>query len=253
MLKYILLALSLPLTWASKFQEYPLSELDVSTYKPYSAGNTIPIECIKRQIDNGEHVFDDKGEIVYAPFMSCLESNAPLSLKYMEDSNIKCTVKFEDEIFHLFQLYLHKDAPLTCRFELRPNSRIYVPVDFSFRGNVLESHFDIDPNVNVLLLSNKDNEIVSGTAFSSSGNTTKVIIGQNVPLSFNIKWLSIGRDIYDTENNLVAYWLPAPNNSLYYIYAISGLIVGIVFTFLFSYKRIGKKVEAAGATWNKLE
>ncbi|KGK34705.1 hypothetical protein JL09_g6146 [Pichia kudriavzevii] len=93
MLKYILLALSLPLTWASKFQEYPLSELDVSTYKPYSAGNSIPIECIKRQIDNGEHVFDDKGEIVYAPFMSCLESNAPLSLKYMEDSNIKCTVK----------------------------------------------------------------------------------------------------------------------------------------------------------------
>lgn len=238
-------------TLGSKFQEYPSSELDKSTYKPYTKGEAVPLECIRRQIDNGEHMFDENGSIMYAPFMSCLETNKPLSLHYLEDSEIKCTVKFEDEIYHLFQLYLHKDAPFTCRYEMRPNSGIYIPLDLSFRGEVQESHFDIDPNLNVLMVSNKENEIVAGTGFSSSSNTTKVIIGQKVELNFNIKWANVQREILDVENQIGVYWISTGNALLSWVYAASGAIIGAVVTLIVSYRRIGKKVEAN--TWNKVE
>lgn len=239
-----LFLLAIPTALAAKYQEYPLSELDPSTYQTYTKGQSVPLECIRRQIDNGEHIFDSEGEIMYAPFMKCLETNKPMELKYLQDTDIKCTVKFEDEIFHLFQLYLHKDAPFTCRYELRPDSGIYVPLDFSFRGNVLESHFDIDPNLNVLMVSNKENEIVAGSGFSSSSNTTKVIIGQNVELNFNVKWANVERNIYNLEENLGVYWISTGNSWMNFIYAASGLVTGIVLTFVLSYKRIGKQVQA---------
>lgn len=163
---------------------------------------------------------------------------------------MKCTVKFEDEIFHLFQLYLHKDAPFTCRYELRPNSGIYLPIDLSFRGNVLESHFDIDPNLNVVMLSNNENEIVAGSAFSSSTNTTKVIIGQNVELSFNIKWTNAHKEIIG-DDNVGVYWIASRNPWLVWIYAAAGCCVGIILTLVVSYKRIGKKVQLE--SWSKVE
>lgn len=251
LLKNIALLLSsCSLAFASKYQPYPLSELDPITFSSYSKGQEVPIQCIKRQIDTGEHVFDEQGNILYSPFFKCLETNSPLSLKYMEDSKIKCTVKFEDEVFHLFQLYLHKDAPFTCRFELRPNSGIYLPVDLSFRGNVLESHFDIDPNLNLIMLGNNENEIVSGSGFSSSTNTTKVIIGQNVELNFNIKWLKLTKDLIN-DNNVNVYWIPSYNDWLLWIYAGAGLIIGMVLTFVFSYRRINKKIQLT--TLNKVE
>lgn len=234
----------------SKYQEYPLSELDPTTYKPYKKDQAVPLECIRRQIDTGEHMFDETGEIIYSPFANCLETNSPFSLKYMDDSQIKCTVKFEDELYHLFQLYLHKDAPLTCRYELRPNSGIYLPLDFSFRGNVLESHFDIDPNLNLVMLSNKQNEIIAGTGFSSSTNTTKVIIGQNVELNFNIKWSSIEKEVIN-DDNVGVYWITTRNPYLTWIYASSGFFVGVILALVFSYKTVNKKVQ--NNVWNKVE
>lgn len=236
---------------AAKYEQYPLSELDKSSYKPYSSGENVKIECIRRQIDNGEHVFDSEGNIVYVPFMKCLESNKPLQLNYMKNDNIKCTVKFEDEIFHLFQLYLHKDVPLTCRLEVRPNSEIYIPVDLSFRGNVLESHFDLDPNLNVLLLSNSENEIVSGTGFSSTTNTTKVIIGQNVELKLNVNWIKAKRTLLDEENNVGVYWLSLSNTFINWILLVSGITFGVISTLIFTYKRINNKIQTS--TWNKVE
>lgn len=236
---------------AAKYEQYPLSELDRSSYKSYTNGENIKIECIKRQIDNGEHIFDADGNIVYVPFMKCLESNNPLQLNYMKNDNIKCTVKFEDEIFHLFQLYLHKDVPLTCRLEMRPNSEIYIPVDLSFRGNVLESHFDLDPNLNIILISNSENEVVSGTGFSSTTNTTKVIIGQNVELNLNVNWIKAKKTLMDEENNIGVYWLSLNNSFINYFLVMSGMIFGIVVTLVFSYKRINNKIQ--NSTWNKVE
>jgi hypothetical protein len=247
----ISLLLTCSFTLAAKYQAYPISQMDPATYSPYVKGQPVLLETIRRQIDNGEHMFDEDNNIMYGPMFKCLESNAPFSLSYMKDSNVKCTIKFEDELYHLFQLYLHKDVPFTCRFELRPNSGIYLPIDFSFRGNVLESHFDIDPNVNMLMIANEENEIVAGTAFSSSTNTTKVIIGQNVELNFNIKWATADKDILNLEENIGAYWIDGTNTLINWIYAAAGLVAGMVLTFALSYKRISKKVQAN--TWNKVE
>lgn len=251
MLRSIILCLvSCTAVLASKYQPYPPSELDANTYKSYTKGQEVPLQCIRRQIDNGEHMFDTEGNIIFSPFMNCLETNSPFSLSYMQDSNVKCTVKFEDEIYHLFQLYLHKDAPFTCRYELRPNSGIYLPLDLSFRGNVLESHFDIDPNLNIVMLSNENNEIVAGSAFSSSTNTTKVIIGQNVELNFNIKWTNAHKEVLD-DDNVGVYWIASRNPWLVWIYAGAGCVVGVILTLVMSYKRIGKKVQLE--SWSKVE
>lgn len=248
-----LLLVCTPIALAAKHQVYPLSELEINTYESYKHKEEVKLQCIKRQIDNGEHVFDDNGDIVFEPFMSCLETNSPFSMHYMQDSNVKCTVKFEDEIYHLFQLYLHKDAPFTCRYEIRPNSGIYIPLDLNFRGNILESHFDIDPNVNLLMISNKDNEIVAGTGFSSSTNTTKVIIGQKVELNFNVRWTQLDKSqIGSEENGLVnVYWIPSNNPYIGWIYAASGCIFGIVVSLVLSYRRVSKKIQLD--TWNKVE
>ncbi|KAG0676783.1 hypothetical protein C6P40_001415 [Pichia californica] len=243
-------AAALSFASASKYQSYPLSELDPTKFSSYSKGQDVSLQCIRRQIDTGEHIFDDQGNILYSPFYKCLETNAPLSLKYMEDSNVQCTIKFEDEVFHMFQLYLHKDAPFTCRFELRPNSGIYLPIDLSFRGNVLESHFDIDPNLNMVMIANNENEIISGTGFSSSTNTTKVIIGQNVELNFNVKWSNLHKELIN-DDNVGVYWIPPRNPWLVWIYAGAGVVVGIVLTFLFSYRRINRKIQLE--SWNKVE
>ncbi|GMM47923.1 hypothetical protein DAPK24_045210 [Pichia kluyveri] len=241
----------LSLVNASKFQPYPISELDPQSYKTYQTGDEINLQCINRQIDNGEHIFNEEGEIVYSPIFKCLENNKPFSFNYNIDSLKKCTVKFDDEIFHLFQLYLHKDAPFTCKFELRPNSGIYIPLDFSFRGNVLESHFDIDPNINLLMLHSNENELIAGTAFSSSLNTTKVIIGQNVEFNFNIKWPIANKHIINSENNIQAYYVASTNSKITWIFGIAGIFLGIVLTLIFSYKSINKKVQLS--TWNKVE
>lgn len=246
MFKYLLILFTLLTSiTASKHEQYPLSELDKSSYSPYAKNDVIQLQCIQRQIDNGEHKFDENGEIIYLPALKCMETNKPMEFKYSKNENLKCTVKFDDEVFHLFQLYLHKDAPFTCRFEVKPNSGIYIPIDLSFRGNVLESHFDIDPNLNMLFITNYDDEIVSGTAFSSSFNTTKVIIGQKVELNFNIKWMKIKQTLYDETNQLFVSWIPNDYSSyLCLIYSIAGFIVGIVLTVVISYKKIGKKVQS---------
>lgn len=238
-------------TNAAKYQTYPITELDPTNYKTYESGDEVKFECIRRQIDNGEHLFDEQGNIIYAPFAKCLETNAPFQFSYLKDSRFKCTVKFEDELFHLFQLYLHKDAPLTCRFELRPNSGIYLPIDLSFRGNVLESHVDIDPNLNVLMIANDEGEIISGSAFSSSTNTTKVIIGQNVELNFNVRWNKLEKE-WINDDNVGVYWILSNNKWIKWIFATAGFVVGIIVTIISSYRRINKKVQLSQLS-NKVE
>lgn len=201
------------MTWA-KVQEYPLYRLDPKTYPLHQNNDAVPIQCIKRQIDTGEHIFDkETNEIVYHAFPSCFETNKPLSLAYGQDSSLACTIQMEDELFHMFQLYLHKDVPWTCRLETRKGSGVYVPIDIALRGDVAESHIDLDPNVNVIIQSiagdsdSSSGEIVAGTAWSSSLTTSKVIIGDLVKMTFNVHWSSqksdsqlLALDSDDTSN-----------------------------------------------------
>ncbi|GME82260.1 unnamed protein product [Ambrosiozyma monospora] len=239
-----LLLTAASLTQAAKIQAFPQSELDSLSYlRSYKKDDVIPLECIQRQIDNGEHVFDKDGNIVYTSFPKCLETNKPLYFLYGKDEEIKCTLKFEDEVYHMFQLYLHQDVPFTCRYALRPDSKLYLPLDINLRGTVEESHFDLDPNVNILLLNNKEDELVAATAFSSSLNTTKVIIGDTVQFKFNIKWLKADKEI--TDKGFLFYKVPVLNSQLKLaIYSIASLLFGIVLSTVLGYKRLNRLVKS---------
>ncbi|KAG7718274.1 hypothetical protein KL931_003698 [Ogataea haglerorum] len=131
---------------AGKIRPFPDPEDDISRLPVYAPSDAVPLQCNARQIDNGEHKFDPQGNVVYADFLKCQETAQPLALKYGLNEQIECTVKFEDEIYHLFQLYLHNDAPFSCKVDIKPKSGVSVPIVFQFRG-VVEERFrnDVSP------------------------------------------------------------------------------------------------------------
>lgn len=170
-------------------------------FKPYVFGEEVMIDCIQRNIDNGEHKFDEKDRIIYAPFPTCRETGKPLTLSYGVSQDVNCTIGFTDELFHLFQLYIHEDAPFSCRipFSSEPNSiesgGAFVPMTFNIRGEIHDAHLDIDSNINVLVTkpqgSNaQENTIVSAVAFSSGTNATRVVIGDHLTFNLAVRWLN---------------------------------------------------------------
>lgn len=264
-----------------KLQDYPIYHLDPLTYSLHGQGDPVPVTCIKRQIDTGEHIFDkETGDIIYGPFPKCLETNKPLALEFGVDSVRECTVEMDDELFHMFQLYLHKDVPWTCRLEARKESGVYIPMDISLRGTVMESHVDLDSNINVVLMSDSaqegSGEIIAAGAWSSSRSTSKVIIGDTVKLRFNINWANQlkGANLValDTENipqdngdlveqSVGVMWLaPLRNKNLFDSTFstigcfLAALALGALMGVFASYKRLGRKIQASSDDWmNKVE
>ncbi|QPG75728.1 hypothetical protein FOA43_003088 [Brettanomyces nanus] len=238
---------------AGSIQPYPMSDSDISTYASFRKGDMIPLECTKRQIDTGEHFFDEKGNIIYIDFPICRETRKPPLLYFGVDQQFKCTIHFEDKIYHLFQLYLHQDAPFSCRLPVKPDSAMYIPFTVQMRGDVLESHFNLDPNVNLLLFSDnlQDGQIVSGTSFSSSVNTTRVIIGDFVELNFDVRWTTLkqireGTEEEDEKKGIVTYRLPEDFTAFWYsVIAVSSILLGSIITLVFSYKRLNRKLHAS--------
>lgn len=165
----------------------------------YSRGDAIPIECIQRQIDNGEHMFDDENNILYAPFPNCFETDAPLSFKYNVDEVVNCTIDLGHDFFHVFQMIIHEDVPFSCRIpyakQVTESSAegttkpAFIPLTFNIRGTIQESHIHIDPFLNVALLANNTgNTIISGAAFSSGPISQRFIIGDSLPLKLAVRW-----------------------------------------------------------------
>ncbi len=244
---------------AAQIESYP--KLDdgttIETFPLYHAEDQIALECSKRQIDTGEHFFNEKGDIIYIPFMDCQETKKPLELKYNVDEQIACTVKFEDRLYHLFQLYLHQDAPFTCRIPVRPDSGLYIPLDIQVRGNIMESHFDLDPNIAIQMFTDGDGTIISSTSFSTSVNTTRIIIGDTVKLNFNVIWTSLKKIVpeipeqaqttqskLEQQKYITSYILPDRRNQkvLYFFTAVIGALIGSVVTTVFLYKRLNRKL-----------
>ncbi|CAK7895687.1 hypothetical protein CAAN1_12S03554 [[Candida] anglica] len=166
--------------------------------KGYERGQEIVLECITRQIDNGEHKFDDKDRIIYAPFPTCQETEKPLSLKYGVSEDFNCTIGFTDELYHLFQLYIHEDAPFSCRIPLSSELNYiekggaFVPLTFNLRGEVHDSHLDVDQSINLIAIGSTNGDektVVSATAWSSGTNSTRVVIGDNLSLNLAVRWL----------------------------------------------------------------
>lgn len=161
----------------------------------FNYGDSIPIECIQRNTDTGEHKFDDTGAIVYAPFPNCFETDAPLALRYNVDEVVNCTVDLGHDFFHVFQLLIHEDVPFSCRIPCAKQSAdgktkpSFIPLTFNVRGDIQESHLHVDPFMNVALMANNTgNTLVGGAAFSTGSSSRRVIIGDMLPFTLSIRW-----------------------------------------------------------------
>lgn len=183
-------------------QWFPLTRKgEVPTIDPYVKGQDVLIDCISRNIDTGEHKFDTNDRIVYTAFPSCKETGKPLTFHYGVLEDVNCTIVFTDELYHLFQLYIHEDAPFSCRIPLSTASNYlelggaHVPLTFNLRGEVHDSHLDVDPNLNVLFTkpgskAPEHQSVVSAIAWSSGTNATRVIIGDSLTLQLAVRWVN---------------------------------------------------------------
>ncbi|KAJ8103020.1 hypothetical protein POJ06DRAFT_61024 [Lipomyces tetrasporus] len=175
-------------------------------YKPKSR---LDLACMRREIDAGEHITDaDTGMIMYSPFPICKETNRPLSFEFGVDSDhkVNCTFLVLDETYHLLQLYVHQDAPLSCQIPARLGSEnLFAPVVFSVQGKLEQSHLDIATKFNIVFTyvdalingrpsKNAGANITSAVAYPIDPTSTKrTIIGDELTLQFNVRWFPAAR------------------------------------------------------------
>lgn len=248
-------------------QFYPLTRNEniPENIEPYELGQEILMDCISRNIDTGEHKFDSQDRIVYTAFPSCKETGQPLTFKYGINEDVNCTINFSDELYHLFQLYIHEDVPFSCRIPLSTEQNYlekggaFSPLTFNFRGEIRDSHLDIDQSLNVIFIkpstSNVDqNTVISSVAFSSSTNVTRVVIGDDLTLNLAIRWYDNLKNTGSLTNNIDNDGIPfkdgfymLPLNSIpmsshgFMIYLILVALASSVITLGFSYNLISIK------------
>lgn len=175
----------------TKAEVFPLnSQLKPPVISSYSYGDVLPLECIQRQIDNGEHKFDSENHIIYGPFPTCIETGKPFSLQYGVSEDVNCTIQLDDTMFHLFQLYIHEDAPFSCRL---PHSKAYkdayIPLTLNFRGHLETSHLDIDTTMNIIAHKKQDGSLMASIGYSAGDQTARYIIGDKMPIQFSVTWV----------------------------------------------------------------
>ncbi|KAF2196474.1 hypothetical protein GQ43DRAFT_405059 [Delitschia confertaspora ATCC 74209] len=190
----------------------------------YAPGEAIPVTCLNRTIETGEHITDASGQLQYTPFPTCNETGRPLELFFGVEKDINCTIPFiSDPFFHLLEFYIHNDAPLTCRIPSRPiphsslssyvkkegeykvdddsqtgvmgsQSTLYTPMIIALAGTLQLSHLHVSNQLN-LLVHAKPRSVTPGTidaaaAYSVSAHTkqTRVSIGDSLTLRFSVRW-----------------------------------------------------------------
>ncbi|RLV94039.1 hypothetical protein JA1_002089 [Spathaspora sp. JA1] len=255
-------------TYAKGNQWYPLnSKGEIPTdFKPFTKGQHIQFDCIQRNIDTGEHKFDDKKQIMYGPFPKCKETQKPLSFKYGVNEDLKCTIQFTDELYHLFQLYIHQDVPFSCRLSVSSEplsiekGGASIPFTFNFRGEIHDAHLDIDPSMNIIFTKPSTNEpeqntFVSAVGYSSGTNTTRTVIGDDLTLNLGVRWFDQLTQAYSNDgaqyNNLPYndgfYRLPMTSipisYSIFYLYIFAGAAITGSLVFLITYGWIMHKVK----------
>ncbi|KAG9524000.1 hypothetical protein E4T50_14913 [Aureobasidium sp. EXF-12298] len=181
----------------------------------YRAGDAIPVTCLNRTSDTGEHVTDASGQLQYVPFPVCNETGRPLEIYFGVEKDINCTLDFiSDPMFHLLEFYVHNDAPMTCRIPTRPFSASYkapkedpsiegqgslddeyIPLIIALTGTLQLSHLHVSSHLNMLLhaapKSVSPGVIDAATAYSiSTRPPTRIVIGDALPFTFSIRWYS---------------------------------------------------------------
>ncbi|TPR09858.1 AMP-binding enzyme family protein [Aspergillus niger] len=161
----------------------------------YTYGQAVPVTCLNRTIDSGEHITDPLGNLQYIPFPTCNETSQPLSLHYgVAEQTLTCTIaSLPDELYHLLEYYVHSDVPMTCRVPTAPllsssspdidiidtidasGEQAYTPITFAIQGTLQLSHLHIWTDMNVLVHNMASTEkkkrkdpgyVVAGTAYS---------------------------------------------------------------------------------------
>lgn len=151
----------------------------------YSKGDTVPVTCLNRTIETGEHITDDHGNLMYIPFLHCNETNnAPLSFIYGVPQSYNCTIEtLSDEFYHLLQYFVHSDVPLSCRvpsYPLTANDALasassssdpganaaadavkWTPLTIALQGVFQMSHLHLHTNINVLFHTSTGDQDVS--------------------------------------------------------------------------------------------
>ncbi|PHH69896.1 hypothetical protein CDD82_7459 [Ophiocordyceps australis] len=187
----------------------------------YHYGAPIPVECMNRSSETGEHIEDENHELQWIPFAVCKETGRPLEFHYGTEGEVNCTIaSVSDGLFHLLEFYLHSDAPLACRLPARPPAHVeivgeappkqeYIPLVFAVAGTLQLSHLHVSTHMNVLLHSvpkhhtrlHDSGVLDSGVAYSTSplgherpGGAvqapaqTRLIIGDALPLRLSVRW-----------------------------------------------------------------
>ncbi|RAK91060.1 hypothetical protein BO79DRAFT_243990 [Aspergillus costaricaensis CBS 115574] len=175
------------------------SEQRATANPGYSYGQAVPVTCLNRTIDSGEHITDPLGNLQYIPFPTCNETSQPLSLHYgIAEQTLTCTIaSLPDELYHLLEYYVHSDVPMTCRVPTAPllsaspsspdidiiddvdftGEQAYTPITFAIQGTLQLSHLHIWTDMNVLVHNMASTEkkknkrtdpgyVVAGTAYS---------------------------------------------------------------------------------------
>ncbi|KAF2452762.1 hypothetical protein BDY21DRAFT_311622 [Lineolata rhizophorae] len=181
----------------------------------YMTGDPIPVTCLNRTIDTGEHITDEQGQLQYVPFPVCNETGRPLEILFGVEREMNCTLSFiSDEFFHLLEFYVHNDAPLTCRIPSRPlfpypdtseqvgalgtQSTAYTPLIMALTGTLQLSHIHINSRLNMLVhtagtVSSAAAGVIDAAAAYSVAQgdpeaATRIVVGSDLPLTFSVRW-----------------------------------------------------------------
>ncbi|KAI1618664.1 hypothetical protein EDD37DRAFT_623373 [Exophiala viscosa] len=197
-----------------------------SERRGYSKGELMPVSCLNRTIDTGEHITDSYGNLQYIPFPTCNETNQPLSFLYNTPQTQTCTIEsLPDELYHLFEFFVHSDVPLSCRIPSHPLSQeelgitsslpevggtgaekdLWTPFTIALQGTLQLSHLHLHTNINVLFHMSQDTEdskapasshLIASTAYSLPNVSasapiegTKIVRNEPVVLTFNVGWI----------------------------------------------------------------
>ncbi|EED18525.1 conserved hypothetical protein [Talaromyces stipitatus ATCC 10500] len=115
----------------------------------YAYGQPIPVSCLNRTIDSGEHIRDSLGRLQYIPFPTCNETSSPLALHYGVTETVSCTIdSLPDELYHLLEYYVHSDAPLTCRVPTIPLDGDSTSVEYDVGGSTSSNGGSLTNNEN---------------------------------------------------------------------------------------------------------
>ncbi|KAK5307423.1 hypothetical protein LTR99_000394 [Exophiala xenobiotica] len=192
----------------------------------YSPGELMPVTCLNRTIDTGEHITDSHGNLQYIPFPTCNETNQPLAFPYNTPQTQTCTLdSLPDELYHLIEFFVHSDVPLSCRVPSYPLSQeelgitsslpevggtgaekdLWTPFTIALQGTLQLSHLHLHTNINVLFHMFQDPEspkvaseshLIASTAYSVPNISapapvegSKIVRNEPVVLTFNVGWI----------------------------------------------------------------